>query len=180
MVSGLNLKIINQPPFELIFLNNKTIDNEIPLLSRGGHSKVYELNNCVIKKFNENSSQTNDGYILEQLQDIPYYPKLYCYNKEIVVMEKAEGELLVDLIRRGKAIDPLIYKHVQKNIELTLQNGFIPVELEEDHIYVNLTSPSVIKVVDVGWYQKIEIQSKEHLEYESEIIMKHFINRIHR
>jgi predicted Ser/Thr protein kinase len=126
-------------------------------IATGGHGKIFKLKNenTVIKiAIEENVNLLKEGKILESLQSMEYFPKLYFYNKDLIVMEYIQGTHLNKWLSDGNKITNNILSQIIDAFTLCLRNGVMPVELEPDHVIV---ADNRVKIIDVGMYLKSDV-----------------------
>jgi len=146
--------IVNKMPLDdidyILNLYYKNKLRNLKVLGTGSFSTVYEYKNYAIKYFEEDDCI--DGEILEKLQGCKFFPKLFFYiSEELVVMEKVEGVMLSEF--DIKNIFYFEIKNVFEILEFCYNKKVIIDDIHEDNIMVDKNGN--LKIIDVGLYKNL-------------------------
>lgn len=138
----------------------------VDLVGEGAHGRVYKLKNADIAiKETKNYPLLKEGRVLHTLQKVKYFPHLYYFDRELIVMEYIHGVRLSEWLENGNSLTDDQALQVFDAYQMCLSLGVKPVELEPDHI---LLVDGQIRIIDVGMY--FETAPTNHLPYlESEL-----------
>lgn len=132
------------------------IDN-LEFVGAGGHGQVYKIKNAEIaikRSKHERINLIKEGEILQSLQSVKYFPRLYLFSSELIVMEYIQGTPLSTWLMDGNEITDNIIQQINDAFKLCLLQGVYPVELEPDHIILNNGN---IRIIDLGMYKRVEL-----------------------
>lgn len=145
-------------------------------VATGGFGVVYKKKSADIALKLPKHASINlkkEGDILQSLQSIPYFPRLYAYTENEIYFEYIDGMLLSDWLSEGNKLTEAMLQQLYDAYEQSLKCGIRPVELEPDHVIWN---DSEIRIIDVGMYLEIvPVKEETLLEYEREQFEKHFM-----
>lgn len=154
----MDFKIINPIPKEdLIYisylLKENIISEDLKHIGSGASADVYKYKNYAIKLFDECDDDNSDGIILEKLQDIKIFPKLYFYNNEIMVTEYYHHVPAYDYFERNVDIS---YTH-EDIFRMCYNKGYMPYDIHDENVVI--TNKDELKFIDVGNFRSIKVTS---------------------
>lgn len=132
----------------------------------GSYGVVYNVLNYAVKHFR--ASDCDDGKILEKLQGIECFPKLYAYNKDYMIYELIDGRTVSFAKDEFLNIQENWKERIADNVKKSAKSGLIPSDMHGSNIMI--TKSGEIKIVDVGCFFKfIGSEEKKNDEMEFQI-----------
>ncbi|ODP26008.1 hypothetical protein PTI45_04644 [Paenibacillus nuruki] len=136
-----------------------------------------DLNNLVYKEFMKRGKSDADITALLHLQGNPFVPKLYIYEKrDFLIMEKAPGESLLDLIR-NKSLTLEELTEIRNQYEILVKSisdsGWSYVDFKLEHLFWDSTAKQAT-LIDYSIGNEFDSSRVEIIQYLKEESIKHF------
>ncbi len=88
MINFFNKSVDKNTQYILSLFQNNLIEQNCKFIGEGANGKVYRYKKFAIKLFKEGAAYSEDHKYLEKLQGSKYFPKLYYYiPNQIIIME---------------------------------------------------------------------------------------------
>lgn len=95
-----------------------------------------------------------EAEIYEKLLDIDYYPSVYTWGQNYIVMDYIEGLTLFDCLIKGKMITPSHMNKIDHALSLAIGRGLNPSDIHLRNILVN--TKDEIKIIDVARFRQMK------------------------
>ena len=131
----------------------------VKFLDATERSIVYEFaQRYILKEYKEKGKRDSDIKALLDLDGISYFPELYVYKEfDYLIMEKAKGECLHNLLRDGSITEIELQKILEQLIDATtlaLENNRYDYDFKLEHLFWD---GETIMLVDLGICDKITV-----------------------
>ncbi|MEQ3591563.1 hypothetical protein ABM560_07320 [Bacillus albus] len=138
----------------------KNIDlTKLQKISFGYEYTVYALNDDSVLKVSNGHHIQNSGRVLEELQGLPFIPKVYDYGEDWLIMQRIYGSTMFGY-GRGWSWFRVQYDYENhKNNALNfcddcMKKGWIPKDLNVGNVMIDIEGD--FWIVDVGSFIKTE------------------------
>lgn len=154
----------------------------IDILGEGSFARVYSYKNYAIKYYIDDCNM--DGKILEEIGNSQWFPKLYFYNDNFMVVEKIDGINVEDLMYDSNYnysnydFEPISDETVDKELyPLLNEKGYIPGVIHSENVMI--TPEGRLVIVDVGLFKEYHKTISYLNDCESEIgLIKYYIKSL--
>lgn len=153
-----------------VIINNKnrlvSYDRSLKLVGKGRSAFVFRIKatNVVIKIFLPDYTfiAKEEATIYQELEGIPYFPKLYDSGLNYIVIDYIKGLTLFECITYGRIITSAHIKEIDRAISLARNLGLNPSDIHLRNIFI--TRNNEIKLSDVARFrQKKDCRQWENL-----------------
>lgn len=153
-----------------VIINNKnrlvSYDRSLKLVGKGRSAFVFKIKatNVVIKIFFPDYTfiAKEEATIYQELEGIPYFPKLYDSGLNYIVIDYIKGLTLFECITYGRIITSAHIKEIDRAISLARNLGLNPSDIHLRNIFI--TRNNEIKLIDVARFrQKKDCRQWENL-----------------
>lgn len=137
-------------------LNNIDI-SKLRKISYGLEYDVYALNDESVLKISRGNHFQNSGKVLEDLQGLPFIPRVYEYGDDWLIMQRIQGNMLFGYGRGWSwfRVEYDYYEHESKALEFIngcIERGWLPEDMSPGNVMYDINGE--FWVVDVGSFRK--------------------------
>lgn len=150
LVEGIDLnQIIN-------FVDHGVGGSNFDYLGSGINGDAYKFEDMCLKVFKDNANETNDGAILNHLQQIEneFYPKVFAFeNNKFVLSEFVEGKTFYQIEKADNHLVKEYKKEIEEAFSFANSVGLNPMDVHLNNMM--LTNEGHLKIVDVGRFSRV-------------------------
>lgn len=149
-------------------IHSQSISEELNVLGEGLNGRVFEIDDYAVKVFKDSGEEKRDYKILSRLEQDPFFPKLFHYDKHnYMIVEKVKGLTISQYLMQGGKINSKHRDQVDRLFEGLYGKRILPSDLHLNNIMINENEQ--IKIVDVG---RFGIVANADLQYHTQLNQK--------
>lgn len=156
-------------------------NDKFKVIGSGSFSTVYSYKNYAIKHFTE--EVCDDGRILKSIGESKWFPKVFMYNDNFMVVEKIDGINVDWLIERSSSNEysDYIFEEIANESILELTNllnekRYYASDIHGDNIMI--TKEGRMVIVDVGLFSPFFYEENEQIQTNELEIVETFIEQV--